>query len=131
MVVTEASITGRFRKVKRRTYKDQSSSSLLSKLLKGPSSFMLVAYVIFELRSDQTRRVSISAHPALHTCVPRIRRCRRSPLLSTSLVIVCRALLKWHSPLGPWPPHSPAPVMVFGCKRLPSNMLLSLGYLFP
>ena len=51
MAVTEASITGRFRKKRRRTYKDQSSSSLLSKLLKGPSSFMLAAYIVFELRS--------------------------------------------------------------------------------
>ena len=78
VVVTEASITGRFRK-KRRAYKDQ-SSSLLLKLLKGPSSFMLAAYIVFELRSDQ--------HDVIPPYIPRIRRCRRSPLLSTSLVIV-------------------------------------------
>lgn len=54
--VTKESINGQFRKKRRRrTYEDRSSLLLLLKLLKGRSSFKLAAYVIFELRSDQTR----------------------------------------------------------------------------
>ena len=104
VVVTEASITGRFRK-KRRAYKDQSSStSLLLKLLKGPSSFMLAAYIVFELRSDQ--------HNVIPPYIPRIRRCRRSPL---PLVIVPSSFEMALPAFPLWPPHSPVPTIYCRC----------------